>query len=139
MTRNNLYILVLFITFAGYIWTGIHLVRSQRQQNEATNIEVCLIKKVTGLPCPSCGTTSSVTYLLQGQFRNAVLANPLGFVMILAMAIFPVWIIFDLILNRNSFFLFYNYIEISFRMKVVAIPAVIIIITIWIWKIMKHL
>lgn len=108
-----------------------------RSQGETRGAEVCLIRKTTGIPCPSCGTTQAINYILLGDLREAMLANPLGFIMLLAMAAFPVWIITDLALNKNGFFRFYHYVEYIFRKKVVAIPAILLIIAIWIWNIIK--
>ncbi len=39
--------------------------------------ELCLFRRVTGVPCPTCGTTRSVLAGLKGHFADAVLYNPM--------------------------------------------------------------
>lgn len=37
----------------------------------------CVLKNVTGIPCPSCGMTRSYTHLLHGEFNEAFIDHPL--------------------------------------------------------------
>lgn len=39
---------------------------------------VCLIRRLTGRPCLSCGLTRGVAYLARGNLRDALRANPLS-------------------------------------------------------------
>ena len=39
----------------------------------------CPIRLVTGLPCPACGTTRSISSIAIGNFEQAWALNPLGF------------------------------------------------------------
>ncbi|MBN2851502.1 MAG: DUF2752 domain-containing protein [Clostridia bacterium] len=38
---------------------------------------ICVFKKVTGIPCPSCGMTRAFLFLLQGDIENAFILHPL--------------------------------------------------------------
>ena len=38
----------------------------------------CAFREMTGLPCPSCGLTTSMAYMAQFQFGRAFFANPFG-------------------------------------------------------------
>ncbi|HCU23725.1 MAG TPA: hypothetical protein DF383_01810, partial [Deltaproteobacteria bacterium] len=38
----------------------------------------CLFYTWTGLPCPSCGLTTSFTHLMHGHWREAFHVHPLG-------------------------------------------------------------
>jgi hypothetical protein len=38
----------------------------------------CAFREVTGLPCPSCGLTTSMAYMARFQFGKAFFANPFG-------------------------------------------------------------
>jgi len=38
----------------------------------------CIFKGITGIPCPTCGTTRSVVYLSQGDIATALIMNPLA-------------------------------------------------------------
>jgi len=42
-------------------------------------IELCLFKKLTHVPCPTCGITRGVLHALHGRFITAWLCNPLLF------------------------------------------------------------
>ena len=37
----------------------------------------CVFKGLTGIPCPTCGSTRSVVYLSQGHVLGSLAANPL--------------------------------------------------------------
>ena len=39
----------------------------------------CVIKNVTGIPCPSCGMTRSYLHVLEGDFSSAFYDHPLFF------------------------------------------------------------
>lgn len=39
---------------------------------------LCLFRKISGLPCPFCGTTRSIGSLAQGAISSAWSYNPLG-------------------------------------------------------------
>jgi hypothetical protein len=47
---------------------------------------VCLFRRVTGLPCPSCGLTRSWQAAGHGRLRQAVAFHPLGPLTMLAAA-----------------------------------------------------
>ena len=51
-----------------------------------------LFRQVTGIPCPSCGTTHAILSITKGNFRQALDENILGFPATLMLVIFPVWI-----------------------------------------------
>ncbi|MFH1549427.1 MAG: DUF2752 domain-containing protein [Planctomycetota bacterium] len=38
----------------------------------------CAFRETTGLPCPSCGLTTSMAYMARFQFGRAFFANPFG-------------------------------------------------------------
>lgn len=46
---------------------------------DAEGVELCHIKRVTGVPCPTCGTTRGVLAALEGRPLDAWLWNPLVF------------------------------------------------------------
>lgn len=39
----------------------------------------CVIKNITGIPCPSCGMTRSYLHVLEGDFSSAFYDHPLFF------------------------------------------------------------
>ncbi|HET6325725.1 MAG TPA: DUF2752 domain-containing protein [Planctomycetaceae bacterium] len=51
----------------------------------------CLVRLVFGIPCPSCGMTTSFACLMRGQFEDAFRANPAGLLLGLVCAAFVPW------------------------------------------------
>lgn len=41
---------------------------------------LCLFKRLTGVPCPTCGSTRSILHLLEGDLAGAVRMQPFMFV-----------------------------------------------------------
>ena len=39
----------------------------------------CALRRLTGIPCPSCGMTRSLDWFAQGRLLDALLVNPIGF------------------------------------------------------------
>jgi len=120
----------------GYAWiVMLHYIKL----SNALEPDVCLFKYLTNIPCPSCGSSRSVMAILNGDIHEAVWLNPLGFLILAIMIISPFWITGDVLLNRSSFLHFYQYIEILFKQKRIAIPAIMIVLINWIWNIKKNL
>jgi hypothetical protein len=38
----------------------------------------CPLRRFTGIPCPFCGMTTSVTGAVRGHWHDALMANPVG-------------------------------------------------------------
>jgi hypothetical protein len=98
-----------------------------------------MIKNVSGFPCPSCGTTRAVQLLFNGDFTASILTNPFGIIVSGSMLFLPFWIVFDVLLKKQSFYDFYNKMESILKRKKTAIPLIIIVILNWIWNINKGL
>jgi len=128
---KRLYIFVLIACMTGYIWLLFHLFADYQKRG----YNVCLFKYVTGIPCPSCGSTASVIAILHGKFLMALSLNPLGFVIFSIMVVSPIWIIFDLITKKDSFAKVYQWMESFFRRPIIYIPIILIILIIWIFNI----
>lgn len=43
---------------------------------------ICPFRLLTGLPCPGCGLTRAWVYVVHGQWRDAIVANPFGVALI---------------------------------------------------------
>ena len=136
MTRNRLYGIVLLLSMAGYIW---FFWSYKHMSSVDSKIGVCLFKKITGIPCPSCGTTRALLYITKGNFLDAFNTNPLGFIVAFMLVVIPFWIIIDFIIRKSSFHSFYNKSELLLRKKWVALPAIILVIFIWILNIKRHI
>ena len=135
LSRNKLYLLLFIACLAGYIW--LFFVTS----NTANKIsaDVCVIKHLTSVPCPSCGSTRSVVSLANGNFKEALIFNPLGYIVAAIMLVTPLWIILDLATRKKTLFDFYKKIEIQLKKPKIAIPFILLLIFNWIWNIAKEL
>lgn len=136
MGRNKLYALLSTACAAGYIWL---IMNYYRTFSLALEPGVCLVKRVTGVPCPSCGTTRSVLSILKGDILEGIQWNPFGIIIILILFIFPVWIISDVLSRNDSLFNSYNQTELFLKRKWIAIPAILLVLLNWIWNIVKGL
>lgn len=137
MDRKKLYFIVIIACTAGYAWLAIAYFFNIVISNNGIN--ACIIKEATGLPCPSCGSTRAIYSLLQGQFKSAVLINPLGILLLTCMVVFPIWVIYDLTTLNKSFFIFYQKVENLLKRKTIAISAILIVLGNWLWNIYKGL
>lgn len=54
--------------------------------HEALGMEPCGFVFMTGLPCPTCGMTTSFSYLMHGQPLASLKAQPAGFLLCVATA-----------------------------------------------------
>jgi hypothetical protein len=136
MIRNRLYVLVSTACAAGYIWLFVNYHRSFIESFEPG---VCLFKRITGIPCPSCGSTRSVLSILKGDFIGALLWNPFGLIIMSILLMAPVWILFDMVFKKDSLLQVYNRAEIFLRRKWIAMPLILLVILNWIWNIYKGL
>ena len=134
MTRNKLYSLLLIACLAGFIY----LFYSIQKEQQAT-VGVCIIKNVTGYPCPSCGTTRAVALLLEGKIINSLLLNPFGIIVAVIMTVFPVWVLTDVVLKKETFFLAYKKTEAIIRKPRIAAVLILLVLLNWIWNLYKNL
>ena len=137
MTKNKLYILILIACFLGYSW--LLFLKLEPVKNSGLDLTVCVFKRVTNLPCPSCGTTRAVSYLFKGEIVKSLFLNPFGIIVAVIMIVSPGWIIWDAITKKQSFYNFYIKTEKLIRKKEIAIPLIVLVILNWIWNIYKHL
>jgi hypothetical protein len=136
LNKKRLYTLLLVACLAGFSWLAISF-HSKDLSNDDKSI--CLIKQVTGLPCPSCGATRSIILLVKGDYKDAMFYNPIGIILLIIMISAPVWIAVDYFRNKESLFQFYQKAEKVIRRKQFAIPAVLLVLTNWMWNIYKGL
>ncbi len=136
LNRNKLYSILFISCIAGYIWLYISL---NNTVTSSQAYDVCLIKHITNIPCPSCGSTRSIVSLTNGNFIEALHINPMGFIVAAIMFIAPLWILIDLATRRKTLFEFYQKIETYLKRPQYAIPLILLVIINWIWNIAKGL
>ena len=136
MTRNRLYVLLSTACLLGYVWLFITYTRSVTHEDDPG---ICLFKQITGIPCPSCGSTRSVLTLLHGDLIGALIWNPFGLILMGIMVISPVWILYDLLASRQSLYRLYIKSEQFLRRKWIMLLFIGLVLLNWIWNIMKGL
>jgi len=136
LDRNKLYAILFIACLAGYIWLYFSITK---KITENKSVQLCLIKRVTNIPCPSCGSTRSVISLTKGDFIRALNFNPIGYLVAIIMLTAPIWIISDTIKKTKTFFNFYLKIETYLKRPKIAIPLLLLVISNWIWNITKGL
>jgi hypothetical protein len=134
--RNRLYLILIITCFAGYFWLYYN---SSANITVNNSVEVCLIKHVTNIPCPSCGSTRSIISMINGNFIDALNINPIGYIIAAIMLIAPIWIIIDIIKRDNTLYDFYQIIENQIKKPKLAIPLIFLLLINWIWNISKGL
>jgi hypothetical protein len=137
MKKNKLYSLILVACFLGYSW--LLFLKLTPVKKSGLDLTVCVFKRVTSFPCPSCGTTRAVSDFFNGAILHSLYLNPFGIVVGVIMVVSPIWIIWDFITKKHSFYSFYIEIENILRKKKIAIPLIILVILNWIWNINKQL
>jgi hypothetical protein len=60
----------------------------------------CLFKTALNVGCPSCGLTTSLTYLAHGNITKAFQAHPLGLLLALSLIVIIILSIRGLVTNR---------------------------------------
>lgn len=121
---------------AGIAWLLLS-VNWLRSSGEGATL--CLIKRCTGVPCPSCGSTRSVMEIFHGNFLNATLTNPLGWILIVMIIVFPVWILTDAVKRKPQLYQTTQRFLEKLREPRVALFFILLLAANWIWNIVKGL
>jgi hypothetical protein len=134
LSRSKLYLLLTVLFGVGYIWLFTQMYGKEHQK---FTTDVCLFKKVTDVPCPSCGSTRATVSLFEGHFIESILWNPFGIIISLALVIVPIWLVYDFISKKETLYIFYGKFEKAVQNKWIAIPLIILVLLNWIWNIKK--
>ena len=133
---KKLYLLLALLCFGGYFLIALNLFEVIEAKSETS---LCIIKNVTNVPCPACGTTRSVLKIVNGNFSEGFLINPLGYLSAAVLFIFPFWIISDLIRKRDTLYRFIIQSINVISKRPVAIVLIVLLLMNWIWNINKGL
>lgn len=134
MTRNKLYSLLLIACLSGFIYLFCYV-----QTTKEHNFSACIIKNLTGYPCPSCGTTRAVLFLLKGEIAESLLLNPFGIIVSVIMVVFPFWVLTDVFFKKETFYFWYKKAEGTIRKPALAVLLILLVLLNWIWNIFKNL
>jgi hypothetical protein len=64
----------------------------------------CSFVETTGVPCPSCGMTTSFALLVRGDLRNSLRANWVGTLLAVSCLAYIPWAVFSVVRGRTLFF-----------------------------------
>jgi hypothetical protein len=132
-SARRLYGLMAVFCIVGYTWLYLHIDKSW----SAHVGTVCILKKTTGIPCPSCGSTRSMLSLIHGDIAAAWFWNPFGFLILAGLLVVPLWLTHDVIRKQRTLMSAYRSIETLVQRKFVAWPLVIVVLLNWFWNIYK--
>jgi hypothetical protein len=62
------------------LWAGVMGVGVWLAQTQEREIILCVFKRLTGLPCPTCGSSRSVIHLFNGRVLEAFQMQPFMFI-----------------------------------------------------------
>ncbi len=62
-----------------FVWSGLGISAIWLSDYFNHPVQLCLVKRLTGYPCPTCGSTRGALSLLHGHIVRAWLYNPLLF------------------------------------------------------------
>ena len=134
MKKQALYRLAVALSLAGYVWLSWNFLDGGHSPT------MCLIKGLTGVPCPSCGTTRALVSLAHGDVAGSALLNPFGLLLAGGLVVVPLWITLDLLRKSNSFLRWYSALERAFaKSRWIPLAGAALVILNWIWNITKGL
>jgi hypothetical protein len=134
MTSSQFKILISFLILAGYGWLAFHW------DSEAQGESFCLIKNVTGFPCPACGTTRALLLLTHGEVILSVQTNPLGLIAGGFLLIAPVFILTDIARRKDFARLIFKKAEDKIKSsRWLSFSLILMAAVNWAWNIYKGL
>ena len=134
MSKNKLYLFVIVACLTGFSYLFYSIPYSKN-----TSLSLCMIKNVTGYPCPSCGTTRAIQLLLKNNWMASLQMNPFGILVAVLMVVLPLWIVLDTITRKETFYKSYKKVETIIRTKWIAVFLIVLVLLNWIWNIKKAL
>lgn len=133
--KQRLYTLLTVACLVGYVWLLINLNHFGIFNSRLG--EVCLFKKITSLPCPSCGNTRAILSIVHGAYLKAFYLNPLSYLLAFIMLVLPLCLLYDFICHRQLVWRIYQGVERFFSTKSNAIISILIVSSNWTWSIYK--
>jgi hypothetical protein len=91
----------------------------------------CVFKGLTGIPCPTCGTTRSLVYLSQGDITTAFTMNPLTALGFIAAVLYFFYSVITLLFNLPKM----SFILTNREKKNVPTTAIVLLIVQWVYLI----
>ena len=104
------------------------------------NVTVCPVKRMTGVPCPGCGTSRTLKALLHGDFVTAFTLNPINlFFCLVVAAVLLTTLVSSYRQKEDTLSTDIKRIESVIQRPVVYIPLIAVVLINWISVIIKGL
>ena len=126
------YAYLILILFAG---SGLLYLLLQPLPEDHQQQTLCLFHRISGLPCPACGTGRGIICILHGEFTKAWMFNPLCFVVLILSIIVFGRMMIDLVKNQ---FTLLRAMKKPISFKYMVVPLILVLIN-WYWTITKGL
>lgn len=129
--RNTSQVLLVLIP-AGIIWvvcSGLGLL----------TFSPCPFHLLTGLPCPSCGTTRAILALFDGAWLDSIWINPLGILSVTALVVSTLLLLLERILYTPLVGPLSTRCILFIQRRSVAAPLILLVLANWFWNISKGL
>jgi len=102
-----------------------------------SNINFCLLKSITGFPCPTCGTTKDFYLLLDGEIYKSLLMNPLGLVVFVGSVSFIFLLFFDYFVGTKIVNNLIDKTKVLPLNHKIVISVFLLLLLNWIWTVIK--
>jgi hypothetical protein len=99
--------MALGLVFVFYIAVRLDPYENGKPRRMETHLQLglppCNFKVMTGLPCPSCGMTTSFALLMHGDLANSLRANAVGTLLAVFCLLFIPWALASAVSGRSLF------------------------------------
>lgn len=136
ISDKRIYIFLVAALIAGAAWLFFQYDKDGMATPEGT---ACLISRVSGHPCPSCGTTRSAVAILHGDFQKGIMTNPTGLLVLIMMTVLSILLSIDLLSRKKTIPAAYRKAEGIIRNRYVSVLIIVLVLSNWCWNIIKGL
>jgi hypothetical protein len=136
ISDKRIYFYLIAALVAGMVWLCIQFDKGGMATPEGS---ACLISRVSGHPCPSCGTTRSAVAILHGDFEKGIKTNPAGLLILSMMTVLIILFCIDLLYKKKMVPLAYRKAEKIISNRYVALFIIALVLSNWCWNIVKEL
>ena len=98
-----------------------------------TQKSICVIKRISGYECPTCGSTRAVFAFFGGQFLHSLRLNLIGFFVASAVFIFPFIRLSEWLFARPFLFEWYLRFQVKLANKRNWIAVLLLVLAYWIY------
>lgn len=132
MNKKSFYFFITTLLSLSYFWIFYN-----HQPHSSQDFGVCVLKETTNIPCPACGTTRSVLFLLKGEIIQSFFTNPLGILAILGMFSVNIILVYDLFFKEKKLYDFYIKFDEKMKNPYLFLPLTLLFLLNWIWNVLK--